>query len=126
MLLFVESYDIHQGDKFFLALRNSCYFVVARSAVNPTAAEIFRVFRNTTMASIEGLRLLLGECADLRGELVTLHSLHSDSAVMGYFRPANKIAYWNYRKRRNTCRLLLASLPNQAEDDIAAAGINEA
>jgi hypothetical protein len=44
---------------------------------NPTAAEIFRVFRNTTMASLEGLRLLLEECADLRAELVTIHGLHS-------------------------------------------------
>lgn len=46
---------------------------------NPTAAEILRVFRNTTMGSIEGVRLLLRECADLRADLVTVsHSLKSD------------------------------------------------
>ena len=41
---------------------------------NPTAAEIFRMFRETTIASISGLKLLLDECADLRAELVTVHT----------------------------------------------------
>ena len=60
---------------------------------NPTAAEIFRVFRNTIEASIEGLRLLLRECADLRTDLVTVHRLHTAMATaMGYFLAANRIA----------------------------------
>ena len=60
---------------------------------NPTAAEIFRVFRNTTMASIQGLRLLLGECADLRADLVNLHRLHSGGDGDGVFsaRQLNRI-----------------------------------
>lgn len=41
---------------------------------NPTTAEIFRVFRETTEASISGLKLLLDECADLRADLITIHS----------------------------------------------------
>ena len=40
----------------------------------PTMAEIFRMFRETTIASISGLKLLLDECADLRAELVTVHT----------------------------------------------------
>jgi hypothetical protein len=39
-----------------------------------TPAEILRVFRETTIATISGLQLLLDECADLRGELVTAHT----------------------------------------------------
>lgn len=44
----------------------------------PTPAEIFRVFRETTIASISGLKLLLDECADLRAELVTAHIRTND------------------------------------------------
>ena len=62
---------------------------------NPTAAEIFRVFRETITASIEGLRLLLGECADLRAELVAVHNLHNGGYGDGCFRPANKNAFGN-------------------------------
>lgn len=52
---------------------------------NPTAGEIFRVFSNTTMASIEGLRLLLVECADLRADLIKVHGLHRDGEDDGVF-----------------------------------------
>lgn len=45
---------------------------------DPTAAEIFRMFRETTIASISGLKLLLDECADLRAELVTVHTRTDD------------------------------------------------
>ena len=62
---------------------------------DPTTAEIFRVFRNTTMASLEGLRLLLEECAELRAELVTIHGLHSGATTTEFSLLANKIAYWN-------------------------------
>ena len=44
----------------------------------PTAADIFRMFRETTIASISGLKLLLDECADLRAELVTAHTRTND------------------------------------------------
>ena len=43
------------------------------------------------MASIEGLRLLLGECADLRGELVTIHNLQSDGDGVFSARQQNRI-----------------------------------
>ena len=46
----------------------------------PTTAEIFRMFRETTIASISGLKLLLDECADLRAELVTVHTRTNDGA----------------------------------------------
>jgi hypothetical protein len=67
---------------------------------NPTAAEIFRVFRNTTMASLQGLRLLLGECADLRAISLRSTAYTAKATAMEFFPLANKIAYWNYKKRR--------------------------
>ena len=44
----------------------------------PTAAETFRMFRETTITSISALKLLLDECADLRAELVTAHTRTND------------------------------------------------
>lgn len=45
---------------------------------HPSSAEIFRVFRTTMVSSIEGLRLLLAECADIRAELVTMDGKLND------------------------------------------------
>ena len=78
---------------------------------SPTAAEIFRVFRNTTMASIEGLRLLLEECADLRGELVTVHSLHSDGDGDGVFSTRQRDRIVELQEAAKEMEALLTSLP---------------
>ena len=81
---------------------------------DPTAAEIFRVFRNTTMASIEGLRLLLGECADLRGDLVTVHNLHSDGDSDGIFSARQQNRILELQDAAKEMEVLLASLPGEA------------
>lgn len=83
---------------------------------NPTAAEIFRVFRNTTMASIEGLRLLLGECADLRGELVTVHNLHSDGDRHGEFSARQQTRISELQEAAKEMEAVLATLPRDGRD----------
>lgn len=83
---------------------------------NPTAAEIFRVFRNTTMASIEGLRLLLGECADLRADLVTVHSLHCDGNGDGVFSARQQDRILELREAAKDMQALLVSLPGENEE----------
>ena len=82
---------------------------------NPTAAEIFRVFRNTTMASIEGLKLLLDECADLRGELVTIHSLHNDGDGDGVFSARQKNRILELQEAAKDMEAVLASLPREPQ-----------
>lgn len=83
---------------------------------NPTAAEIFRVFRNTTMASIQGLRLLLDECADLRSELVTIHSLNSDGDGHGVFSARQQDRILELREAAKDMQAMLASLPGKNEE----------
>lgn len=83
---------------------------------NPTAAEIFRVFRNTTMASIEGLRLLLGECADLRADLVTVHSLHCDGNGDGVFSARQQDRILELREAAKDMQAVLVSLPGENEE----------
>lgn len=58
---------------------------------DPTPAEIYRVFRNTTMASVQGLGLLLKECADLREDLITIHNLHGNGDGAFSARQQNRI-----------------------------------
>lgn len=87
---------------------------------NPTAAEIFRVFRETTMASIEGLRLLLGECADLRADLVIVHSLHSDGEGDGVFSARQQGRILELQEAAMGMEALVRSLPckgNTGADD---------
>lgn len=92
---------------------------------NPTAAEIFRVFRNTTVASIEGLRLLLGECADLRADLVTVHSLHGDGAGDGVFSARQQDRIVELKQAAVAMEALVDSLPREAGDGAADAGDEE-
>ena len=80
---------------------------------NPTAAEIFRVFHNTTVACIDGLRLLLGECADLRGDLVTVYSLHSEGDGVFFARQQNRIL--ELQKAAIAMETLLAALPREVD-----------
>lgn len=82
---------------------------------NPTPAEIFHVFRNTTMASIEGLRLLLEECADLRSELVTIHSLNSDGDGHGVFSARQQDRISELQEAAKGMEELLASLPRDGQ-----------
>ena len=78
---------------------------------HPTAAEIFRVFRETTMASIEGLRLLLVECADLRADLVTVHTLHSNGDGDGIFSARQQDRILELQEAAKAMEALLGSLP---------------
>jgi hypothetical protein len=84
---------------------------------NPTAAEIFQMFRNTTMASIGGLRLLLRECADLRGELVTIHGLQGGSdGEDGLFSARQQNRMLELLEAADDMEALLASLPSGVAD----------
>lgn len=83
---------------------------------NPTPAEIFRVFRETTVASIEGLTLLLKECADLRGELVTVHSLHIDGEGDGMFSSRQQNRILELQEAARQMQALLGSLPLDLDD----------
>ena len=78
---------------------------------NPSAAEIFRVFRTTTMASLEGLRLLLEECADLRAELVTIYGLHGDGDDHGVFAARQQDRILELQEAAKDMEELLAILP---------------
>lgn len=68
------------------------------------------------MASIEGLRLLLEECADLRAELVTVHSLHSDSDGDGVFSARQQGRILELQQAANEMKTLQSSLPGEAAD----------
>ena len=83
---------------------------------DPTAAEIFRVFRTTMMASLQGLRLLLDECANLRAELVNLQSLHSDGDDHGVFSARQQDRILELQEASKDMEALLASLPHEAND----------
>ena len=78
---------------------------------DPSAAEIFRVFRNTTVGSLEGLRLLLKECADLRAELVTIHGLHSDGDDHRVFSARQQDRILELQEAEKDIEALVASLP---------------
>ena len=87
-----ESFDPHHND-------------------NPTTAEMFRVFRETTMASISGMKLLLDECADLRGDLITIHSLHDDGDGDGVFSARQQSRILELRETAKAMGALFTSLP---------------
>ena len=89
---------------------------------HPAAAEILRVFRNTTVASIEGLTLLLGECADLRAELVTVHSLHSNGEGDGMFSARQQDRILKLQKAALAMETLLDALPREVGDEAVDTG----
>lgn len=76
---------------------------------NPIPAEIFRVFRNTTTACIEGLTLLLRECADLRADRIVIHSLHSDGDATFSVRQQNRML--DLQEAAKEMAVVLASVP---------------
>lgn len=83
---------------------------------DPTAAEIFRVFRNTTMASIGGLRLLLEECANLRAELITIHGMRSDGHGDGAFSARQQSRILELQNAAKDLEALIVSLPREASE----------
>lgn len=83
---------------------------------DPTPAEIYRVFRNTTMASIEGLRLLLDECADLRAELVIVHGLHGNGDGDGVFSARQQSHILELQDAAKSMAALVASLTREPAD----------
>lgn len=82
----------------------------------PTPAEIFRVFRKTTTASISGLKLLLEECADLRGDLITIHGRteieNGDGDGLFSARQQSRIA--ELKNAAQAMEALLIALPREA------------
>ena len=81
---------------------------------DPSATEIFRLFRSTTTASLEGLRLLMEECADLRAELVIIHELSSDGDDHGVFSARQKDRILELQAAANAMEALAATLPQAA------------
>ena len=69
------------------------------------------------MASIEGLRLLLGECADLRSELVTVHNIHIDGEGDGVFSARQQIRILELQDAAKEMENLLGSFPPEPSDD---------
>ena len=88
---------------------------------DPTTAEIFRIFRNTTMASLEGLRLLLEECAELRAELVTILGLHSGGDDHRVFCARQQDRILELKKTAKDMQVLVASLSQGASEGEAEA-----
>ncbi len=74
------------------------------------------------MAGIEGLTLLLGECADLRADLVTVHSLHSDSDGDGMFSARQQDRILVLQKAAMAMQTLLDALPREVVDGTMNAG----
>ena len=85
----------------------------------PTPAEIFRVFRETTIASISGLKLLLDECADLRAELVAAHNRTNDGngEAHGIFSARQKSRIVELRDAAQAMEALVIELPCGANDE---------
>src|SRR5262245_1452580 len=72
---------------------------------NPTSAEIFRIFRETTEASISGLKLLLEECADVRADLITIHGrTETENGGDGVFSARQQNRIVELRQARRICR----------------------
>lgn len=87
---------------------------------NPTPAEVFRVFRETTAASITGLKLLLDECADLRAELITVHTLSNDGDGDGVFSARQQSRIVELKEAAQAMEALVTALPpfvSDGEDD---------
>lgn len=85
---------------------------------NPTAAEIFRIFRETTEASISGLKLLLDECADLRADLITVHGragTHNLDDGDGVFSARQQNRILELKEASQAMEALLIALPREAK-----------
>ena len=80
----------------------------------PTAAEIFRVFRETTAASISGLRLLLDECADLRADLIMIHGRTENGDGDGAFSARQQNRMVELQEAAQAMEALLINLPGEA------------
>lgn len=85
---------------------------------NPTTAEVFRMFRETTIASISGLKLLLDECADLRAELVNAHTRTNDGngESHGIFSARQQSRIVELRDAAQAMEALVIALPRRVND----------
>ena len=85
---------------------------------NPTTPEIFRMFRETTIASISGLKLLLDECADLRAELVTAHTRTNEGngEAHGSFSARQQSRIVELKDAAQAMKALVLALPRGAND----------
>ena len=68
------------------------------------------------MASIEGLKLLLEECADLRSELVAVHNPHGDGDGHVIFSARQEARILELQDAANEMKALRTSLPGEADD----------
>jgi hypothetical protein len=87
---------------------------------NPTPAEIFRVFRETIMATIGALKLLLQESANVRAELVLLAGANQDINELFFVRQRGRIG--ELEQAAQEMQTLFASLSPDAsthDDDQA-------
>jgi len=75
---------------------------------HPIATAIFRLFGDTTIATITGLKLLLEESADLRAELVTIVEANHDGSGLFSARQRNHIL--EPKRASQDMEALLASL----------------
>jgi len=91
---------------------------------NPTPAEIFRIFRETTAATITGLKLLLDECADLRADLVAVHHLHNDGDGDGVFSSRQQSRILELKDAAQAMGALLIALPHRADGGADGGGHN--
>jgi len=77
----------------------------------PTVAEIFHAFRDTSIATITGLKLLLEECADLRAELVTIVEANHDGS--GLFSARQQDHILELKRAAQDMDAVLDSLPDE-------------
>jgi hypothetical protein len=84
----------------------------------PTPAEILRVFCETMIATISGLKLLLDECADLRAELVTAHTRTNDGNCETYavFSARQQSRIVELRDAAQSMEALVIALPRGGND----------
>lgn len=68
------------------------------------------------MASIEGMRLLLEECANLRAELITIHGMHSGGDGDGAFPARQQSRILELQGAARDMEALVASLPRESSD----------
>lgn len=82
---------------------------------NPTAAQMFRAFRETTTASIAGLKLLLEECADLRADLITIHVRTENGDGDGVFSSRQQNRIGTLKQAAQDMEAFLIDLPREDE-----------
>jgi hypothetical protein len=80
---------------------------------SPSAAEIFRLFRDTTLASVAGLKLLLDECAGLRADLVMIYDGSGNDDGDGVFSARQQQRIVELKEAAQEMEAVLTSLPGE-------------